>query len=534
MIEKPPANESVAASAEMHANVRRSRVNGVQNILRAGILATAGLFVAGNAQARPPEKNVPAVVDPARLGDDALFKEVRKILGDKRMDDELSGIHRELEPRKLIPTAELRDDGLMADDFDDVSHVAKLAKLRREYAQQQTLIERLKPFLHEARRRRLPWSNQIFVFPPDEPRVRYTDGPLSNVSNKGLYDHVTRILGPAKMHALLSWSFQYQILEGRVGPVKLTLEESKKIAPYVAEADRRNLSWPNRIRRRMVQSAVVSAEPKEVPKAPEKKEKGSAEAQLKKMGVTVVYRSLPPDMGGDKASLPTVAQVQDALPRLVTLFKRYPPNMLARLSKVYLVANLRNSKGKSIGGTATSTTFWVNLDSGVYWTLDHEIFHNFDGRFNSPGEDDVWSRKNPGGIKDYTYRSGNEAINNGKGGDNEQYHGFANSYGKHGGPNEDQAVFGEQLMQTQSAKSLINRAKTDTVLVTKIEMITGCELDLGQGLFTRVIPEKEYKDHFGFGYQYYPKWSRDHDRVLMDADYWNMILQGNEPAFASN
>jgi hypothetical protein len=109
--------------------------------------------------------------------------------------------------------------------------------------------------------------------------------------------------------------------------------------------------------------------------------------------------------------------------------------------------------------------------------------------------------------------------------------GFAGStYSIEGGPDEDQAVTAEDLLNSWKAYTLTMRAKTDDILRNKLEAITGCLFDQVTGKFVRQLTLQEYKERLGFNdFQYYAAASRlPSGKLTMGPSYWNAIAASGE------
>jgi len=106
--------------------------------------------------------------------------------------------------------------------------------------------------------------------------------------------------------------------------------------------------------------------------------------------------------------------------------------------------------------------------------------------------------------------------------------GFAEDYGKKN-DDEDQATVAEMLF-TINAKELRIRLSANSQLLSKVELITGCEYDVKTGRFVKLMNKTDLTNRFGLVKPmlfFYAKWSKG----KMDANYWNNILAQNGSSY---
>jgi len=195
---------------------------------------------------------------------------------------------------------------------------------------------------------------------------------------------------------------------------------------------------------------------------------------------------------------------------------RYPREMLAQFPSriVFYMDQDRSNYGGAAGGKSIFVTPREE-------TLHHELFHWKDtGSFLWFGDNAKWNRIT-GRItpNDYSsiYRNNSSYVS---------MPGFARPYGCTNA-NEDQATVAEMLFMT-GALDLKWRLACDYKLQVKVELITGCHYDVERGVFTKVYSADELKQRYGIsGHLYYAKRSNIGGRVLMDANYWNGVLEAN-------
>ncbi|MFA7685942.1 MAG: hypothetical protein WCX95_04040, partial [Candidatus Gracilibacteria bacterium] len=472
----------------------------------------------------------------------ALLGELEKILGQNVVRDTLSTRLRfrplEVEDR----WQRVRDDGLTSYDLDEESPAQRLEKEQRDRAQKTALANKLKPFIEEAKTRRLSWANRFdtHLEIPEAPRVEFAEGKFSSLSNQDLLDKVIEIIGAGRTTRMLSAS---RLLRLYARPeLEITEEEASKIMPFLTESNRRHLSWGTRIERFMPTSEISRVHPKiEEPEKEDVLENPqitALEAKLKTTyGIKIKYGKAP-SIKEYTATKPTNPElIKDELTNFLNLLKKYPPNIRKRFQNitVYLAIDLKR-KGKATGGVASSSDsiIIIDLSDGIEWALDHEFFHILDGTDGLENDNPTWAKTNPHGMADYVFKNGEEAIAAGHGTDDiTPPEGFARTYGKKGGPDEDQATGGQSLLNPVAASSTMRTAKTDRVLRNKIEIITGCLFDPAEGRFTRQLTRAEYQARSKFqDFQYFAKWSRTKAGTLtMDPSFWNAIASGSPKQF---
>ncbi len=71
---------------------------------------------------------------------------------------------------------------------------------------------------------------------------------------------------------------------------------------------------------------------------------------------------------------------------------------------------------------------------------------------------------------------------------------------------------------------LLEDCSKSKILLEKVERMTACKFDAKNARFERTYSEKEMRDLYGTGYQYFAQWSRDAGgKIWMDHAYWNSI-----------
>lgn len=232
------------------------------------------------------------------------------------------------------------------------------------------------------------------------------------------------------------------------------------------------------------------------------------------------------------------AMRKDVLKDLQKLLSKYPTFMIhnSGLKNVYLVRDIQSKDKNGAGGLQSDNNVWIDLDSGIEWSFDHELLHRLD-LSDADGRSDCekWARINPNGKNAYTYSSGSDAISKNKGLHTRNNNkGFANKYGRDGGPLEDEATVAEDMLKTEKIKQILDRCTNDMVLRTKVEVMTGCKYDPKTKLFNKTYTKEEYVHKFAkYGFtkrEYYSKWSipPGGDKPVMDHNYWNNIAAGNK------
>lgn len=224
-------------------------------------------------------------------------------------------------------------------------------------------------------------------------------------------------------------------------------------------------------------------------------------AQIAESGI------IPPPQKDD----PSTRRSNNILVREVEgIFARYPSQMYERFPKRIAVG--RYVTGETYKGYGPKER---SMFSGVKGGLmDHELFHWF-----KDSDEDMALESSA----IWLVASGmltQEQING-------TSTGYVCGYGKTN-IQEDQATIAQMLF-TSSLAALKARLAFDPILRKKVELITGCEYDVEKGVFTKLLTKSDRKKKFGIGEPlFYARWSNDNGKVLMDADYWNNILQENQ------
>ncbi|MFA5948542.1 MAG: hypothetical protein WC806_06300 [Candidatus Gracilibacteria bacterium] len=469
-----------------------------------------------------------------KLSEQDLVNKLKEILGAKAINERIN----KQELLSLLPPTEHirpifydRNDGLTRIDLDEESPAQKLAELQKIRTDRIELVKILKPFIDEAKRRNLSWAKKFddYLQIPPEPKVDFADGNLSKFSNKDLFDKTAEILGPDRTIRM----FSYNNLSFRnESELLLTNEEIAKLTPLIAEAERRNLSWYQKIKRFFKKQEEPKKQEKQIQNPEAQKRIIALETELKnKYKFKIEYGTLPKDTDPKEftASKPTDQKlIESELKNLLKILAKYPANIIKILNNttIYLVTDLKE-KGVIIGGFSYGSRGAVfNLVSGVEYSFDHELFHIFDITDGFETDNKNWAHANPQGMAEYTFKNGNEAIVTGKvKSDDIPLEGFATTYSKLGGPDEDQGEAAQYLLNSLTANLMMNRAKKDEVLYKKLEMITGCSFDQAKGEFSRELTKKEYKEKFGFdNFEYYAKWSMEKNgKFTMNTKFWNAL-----------
>lgn len=271
----------------------------------------------------------------------------------------------------------------------------------------------------------------------------------------------------------------------------------------------------------------------------------------KEFGVKIYFDERHPELKKrDSIDLLSPEEVENALPSLRTALLKYPKHMFQKPNgspqDIYLVKRDFLPSGKTRAGTidwnsaSIIMVIYNRLDlamMGIYdhtgETFDHEFFHAKNRLDSGPHEDASWTalhqRKNV-----YVYRDGAEAINHGM--DHIPWshdEGFLSVYGKAGGPDEDQAVYAQKLLEPEEMQKIAELSKIHEIIRRKVEMQTGAHFRVRDGHFDRTMTEDEYRQKFGTsGYEYFARWSRDKDgKIWMDYRYWNRLIDGNPMTF---
>ncbi|KKQ70843.1 MAG: hypothetical protein UT33_C0015G0011 [Candidatus Peregrinibacteria bacterium GW2011_GWC2_39_14] len=482
----------------------------------------------------------------AEYSNAAMLDGVKKILGEKTVSDifkEWTAEHSRalrgsVDAYSLVGSGRYRaEGGLNRNDNDDESPAQKLAKKQKEIADATTLANKLKPFIDEARIRDLSWANMFNdrLMIPDAPKIDFADGSFKDKSNKALFDSLGKTLGASRVALMISSNFGFDR-----DSISITKGEEVRIAPLMDEARKRGLSWTDSIEGFYRRDAMRENDQKLLQEQDSEfaEQVKALELKLKtKYGINIHYGNSPytPDNIADAPTCQKLIKIE--LNNMLMLLNKYPENVrsLFRNTEVYIVIDLRKEgKGSGgIGGSVVGKTKvkYAIIDSsggGMWWALDHELFHTQDSFDES--ENSIWAGLNPNGMKDYVFKNGEEAIMAGEDKDDSvPPQGFARKYGKTGGPNEDKATIAQNLLDAFRAGTMYKRAKTDTVLRNKMEAMTGCLFDPEKGEFVRQLTLNEYKTRFGFSeFKFFAKWSRTKKGILtMDPAYWNLLATGN-------
>lgn len=216
------------------------------------------------------------------------------------------------------------------------------------------------------------------------------------------------------------------------------------------------------------------------------------------------------------------------------LTDNYPDWMTGKygLKKIHLVDNVR-MEGEKIGGTISKDGLILSLSSDVFDianVFNHEFLHFLHEKHekgNVQGDHQAWTKTNPNGAKDYTFRDGLAAIKAEKSDKNKwrsDTRNFAGDYGQNGGIEEDEASTAEALMDENRIKDLLSRARKSETLRKKIIMVTGCEIN-EKGQFINIDLD-QYKAATGLpGWRYYALWSIGQNGLReMDQQYWNSVI----------
>ena len=478
----------------------------------------------------PPEPNVESADGEFRLISNlALFGQLKQIIGEEIVKYKLSFPEAQRLSAKTSYESRVRpSSGLTPYDLDEESPAQKLKREQIERPKKIELANKLKPLIAEATKRGLSWASKFghYLKIPPEPNVDFADGESGLLSNKFLLDKVMEILG--------SEDRAYTMLAYRDGPwrhlstLNITGEEASKLAPFLANAELRHLSWPSKIERFL----------------PEKVAEQIIDLESKirtQYGIRIRYGKSPSDTW-QLASKPMDQQlIKYGLNNLLEFLIKYPPNVRNRFrnTTVYLAVDLKlktkDKRAIAIGGSAGSSVIVVDLlNDDVKKTLDHEYFHILDKSDDPKKDNSTWALANPHGMRDYTFLTSAEAVEHGS-----EFEppipppGFARIYGKEGGPDEDQATIADRLLNPVLAGSITKRAMEDAVLRKKVEMETGCLFDPATGRFQRALTKEEYTARLRFrNFQYYSTWSRlPTGELTMDSDFWNAIADGKPKKF---
>lgn len=464
----------------------------------------------------------------------ALFEELNKILGGNVVEEIINPriSMGEERPGFAVRSANV----LTSKDLDNESPSRKLVKLQKAREDKIVLVRHLFQIIKEAQRRNLSWSNKFgqYLRIPLEPEVDFADGELASLSNLDLINKVIEILGP-RAAKLISLNDSYDAYYGETpGDNRFISKEMvDKSTPYIVEAHKRGLSWVDRVNKFFVEPMVNVLTVGPYQNDPEiSKHIKELELQLKnEYGISIRYGD--PHSNGYTGNVPNLTVIKSELIKLSKILAKYPKNVIKalRYTSIDFSTNLKNW-GKSVGGSGTIGNLAINSEDGVEWVFDHEFYHILDQIDGSDIDNPKWALANPKGMAEYPFKTGYDSIAAGDDGANESIPptGYAYTYGKKGGPNEDQATIAQSLLSPKVAKSIAERAKTDKVLRSKIEMMTGCLFDQTKGEFSRQLTQKEYKIKFRFpDFQYYAKWSRTPDGTFsMGPDFWNSIINPDQ------
>jgi hypothetical protein len=470
----------------------------------------------------------------------ALLGEVKNILGTNYVETTIRNRFEGTRGYRGVYAYGRTNQIFSDNDLDEVSPAEKLAELQKVRAQKKSIADKLGPFLAEAIQRGLSWPSlfEKHLEVPAEPKVDFADGNLRTISNKGLLDKITDIVGSEKFARILSFnSYNGYGVESRP-ELMITKEEATRLAPLLLEANRRKLTWPSKVERFFQKNEVTPPPRKEVQKQDPKNTdriNGLVKQIKDAYGIKIAY-GVPSNTSDHTGSAPTNQKlIESELSKLINILSDYPKHLFksSQNKTVYFCVDLKKGK-EGTGGYQLGSTIVINLQDGVDWAFDHELFHFFDEIDGLETDDKTWARVNPSGMKDYVYKNSAEAIRAGQGFDDPiPPTGFARTYGKKAGPNEDQATIAENLRNSITSGALMKRAKKDEVLRAKMEMITGCHFDPNTGLFSNAMTLREYQQKFGFtSFQYYAKWSRTKNGNLsMNATFWNRIAKGKRQKF---
>lgn len=199
--------------------------------------------------------------------------------------------------------------------------------------------------------------------------------------------------------------------------------------------------------------------------------------------------------------------------------------------KIYMSGKIEMPGNAGVGGFTHGTSYIVLQATSNLVTQSvffHEFFHLLDAKNNAilggviQFDDTQW-------ITDV----GSEGKYIGHGNSTHtgpwaQPAGFARKYGSTS-VHDDQATVGEDLLQPYRLKFILRRAKYDKDLRTRIQLISGCVIDLEKARFSRTMTEEEYKEFSGFDkFRYYYAWA-----PKMDHTFWNSLLDEVAPESSS-
>jgi len=248
-------------------------------------------------------------------------------------------------------------------------------------------------------------------------------------------------------------------------------------------------------------------------------------------GIRIAYGNNPSTTEYSAGKPTNQELIESELIKLSQLLTKYPPNVRARLRNitVYFAKDLRLKKnGQKAGGFAGDSYIVADIDNDIRWIFDHEYFHILDKSDGYEEDNETWARLNQNGMADYLHLNGTDALDADESATPSE--GFSSTYGKEGGPDEDQAKSAQDLLNPWKAYTLTMRAKTDDILRNKLEAITGCLFDQVTGKFVRQLTLQEYKERLGFNdFQYYAAASRlPSGKLTMGPSYWNAIAASGE------
>ncbi|MFA6521722.1 MAG: hypothetical protein WCT53_05045, partial [Candidatus Gracilibacteria bacterium] len=398
-------------------------------------------------------------------------------------------------------------------------------------------------FLAEAKTRGLSWAFKFdyYLQIPPEPHVNFAYGALAALSNMQLLAQAKDILGVERADNIISPCTGNRRRSYPPGQLIRTLdrniteEEAVKLAPLLSAAHKRHLSWASKVAGFLPKIEKQRESAPETPAEDPKKTRKirALERQLnKKYGIRIAYGNNPSvtEFSADK---PTDQElIVSQLIKLSQLVTKYPSNVRARLRNItiYFADNIIYLKtNATAAGLAGDTYMVVDIEQYLPSIFDHEFFHILDKSEGLEPDNETWAKLNRGGMADYRFLHGADALDvEGEGPSRE---GFAGStYSIEGGPDEDQAVTAEDLLNSWKAYTLTMRAKTDDILRNKLEAITGCLFDQVTGKFVRQLTLQEYKERLGFNdFQYYAAASRlPSGKLTMGPSYWNAIAASGE------
>ncbi|MFA7685534.1 MAG: hypothetical protein WCX95_01900, partial [Candidatus Gracilibacteria bacterium] len=178
--------------------------------IRTAIMALSLLGATADTEAQPrPPQRIEQTNELSQSTEQELINHLNQILGRDIVSKIINPRYRLSAPLIIEPIElwqRVRDDGLTSYDLDEESPAQRLERKQRDRAQKTALANRLRPFIEEAKTRKLSWANgfDTHLEIPEAPRVEFAEGKFRLFSNLALLGELEKILGQNVVRDTLS------------------------------------------------------------------------------------------------------------------------------------------------------------------------------------------------------------------------------------------------------------------------------------------------------------------------------------------